>query len=300
MARGKAYTTRPAVWFCALISIAVLVVISTGCDLPKTGTEPVPHFSKDTAMHRVQAVGHVRIGVRFDQPGIGQRDAATGAMSGFDIEIARSIAQAIFGGAISDIDSRVRYVEAFPRNREDLLRDGTVDLVIAPYTPADARGNVVSFAGPYLIGQGALLVRSDSAVQVLSDLHSERVCVVSGTIYSDRMGQFVPGSTLVQVERYSQCADALREGRVDAVAGSDVVLAGFVASSAGTFRLTGAGYSEETFGIAFTHDDATFHDFLDDRLSEIEADGRWQRAWTDTAGRFGVAVQPPPIDKSTG
>jgi len=54
-------------------------------------------------MAAIEARGFIRVGVKDDQPGFGFKDPASGVWSGFDIEIAKLMAAAIFGGDVNKL-----------------------------------------------------------------------------------------------------------------------------------------------------------------------------------------------------
>ena len=100
--------------------------------------------------------GNIKIGVKFDQPGIGVQEPGADAPVGFDIDMGRIIA----GPLGIDADD-IEWIETVSDNREPFLQNGTVDLVIASYSITDDRRKVVGQAGPYYVTGQQLLVRSD-------------------------------------------------------------------------------------------------------------------------------------------
>ena len=50
-------------------------------------------------------------------------------------------------------------------------------------------------------------------------------------------------------EKYSECAEALRDGRVDAVSTDNVILLGLIQQSDDAFELVGKPFSTEPYGI---------------------------------------------------
>src|SRR5215217_2685396 len=102
-------------------------------------TTTVAAFPAGSAMATLQAKGKITIGVKYDQPGFGQRNPTTNEIEGFDVEMGKIIAAAIFGGKASDVGNKVTFTESVSANREPYLQNGTVDLVIATYTINDAR-----------------------------------------------------------------------------------------------------------------------------------------------------------------
>ncbi|MGW9825934.1 ABC-type amino acid transport substrate-binding protein [Brevibacterium pityocampae] len=76
--------------------------------------------------------GTLKVGVKFDQPGLGNKDATGDAPEGFDIEIAK-----ITAAALGFEPDQIEWVETVSANREPFLQQGNVDLVVATYTIND-------------------------------------------------------------------------------------------------------------------------------------------------------------------
>src|SRR5436190_2126068 len=123
-------------------------------------TTSVASFPAGSTMANLQAKGKITIGVKYDQPGFGQRNPTTNEIEGFDVEIGKIVAAAIFGGKASDVGNKVTFTESVSANREPYLQNGTVDMVIATYTINDTRKQVVDFAGPYFIAHQDIMVKS--------------------------------------------------------------------------------------------------------------------------------------------
>src|SRR5699024_1630185 len=96
----------------------------------------------------------LRIGIKFDQPGLGLREGSE--YTGFDVEIAKAVA-----AQLGVDEGNITWVEAPSAQRETLLETDQVDLIFATYSITDARKERVSFAGPYFIAGQGLLVRAD-------------------------------------------------------------------------------------------------------------------------------------------
>ena len=71
--------------------------------LPRPG-----HMPPGTLMAQIQRSGSLRVGVDQNSLGLGYFDPVTQRMRGFDVEVARSVARAIFGGR-GDIDDHIRF-----------------------------------------------------------------------------------------------------------------------------------------------------------------------------------------------
>ena len=115
------------------------------------------------------------IGVSFDQPGIGMESGGT--LSGFDIDTATYVAKELGIPA-----QNIIWKEATPAERENLLEDGDVDLVVSSYSITDERKQKVDFAGPYFLAHQDLLVRrNDTSITGPETLDGKNLCSVNGT-----------------------------------------------------------------------------------------------------------------------
>lgn len=234
------------------------------------------------------------IGTKFDQPGLGQKNP-DGSMSGFDVDVARYIAQEL--GYPLD---KIEWKESPSAQREVLIDSDQVRFIVATYSITDARKQKVDFAGPYLLTGQSLLVKSDNTdikgPESLQD--NKKLCSVSGSTPAQRIKDKYPGVQLQQYDTYSACVEALRNGAIDAVTTDEVILAGYAAKSPGEFRIVGEPFSEERYGIGLKKDDSELRSRINDALTKMEAEGAWKAAFDKNLGPAGLsAPPPPPIDR---
>lgn len=294
-------------WLATAAIAFVIALVAAGCsssddDKKSSSNEeslPVPTFAAGTTMDNLQKAGKIKIGVKYDQPGFGQKNPTNNTIEGFDIEISKLIAQGIFGGTLADQTNKIEFVESVSKNREPFIQQGNVDLVVATYTINDARKQVVDFAGPYYVAHGDIMVKSDTSnIRSVTDLNGKNVCIVRNSTYEQSVKQQAPQATTLPLDTYSQCADALRDGRVEAVATDNVILAGLVQTSQGAFKLVGTSFTDEPYGIGMKKGDDAFRTFVNDRLQAIEDGGQWKTAFEGTLGKLDLPVpQPPAIDR---
>ena len=260
---------------------------------------PPPSFPAGTTMATIQGKGKLVVGVKFDQPGFGQRNPTNNQIEGFDVEIGKLMAVGIFGGTVADLGPKVEFVEAVSRNREPFIQNATVDIVVATYTISDARKQVVDFAGPYFIARQDIMAKSDdNSIRSVTDLNGKKVCTAAGSTSERNLRAQAPQADLLLFSGYSECAQALTDGRVVAVSTDAPILAGLVQQSGGAFKLVRAPFSDEPYGIGLKKGDDAFRSFLNDRLEAIYASGEWARAFNATLGQIGLDLPaPPPVDR---
>ena len=258
---------------------------------PSTPTE----FPAGSTMARIQDAGSIKVGVKFDQPGFGLKNPTTGDVEGFDVEIAKLVVAAI------GEDVEIEFIESVSRNREPFIQDGTVDMVIATYTINDTRKQVVDFAGPYFVAEQDIMVNADDdSIESVDDLNGKTVCTVTGSTSEKNLVAAAPEAVVTLFDTYSQCAEAMTDGRVEAVTTDNTILAGLVQASDGAFKLVGAPFSDEPYGIGMKLADDDFRTFINDRLEEIFENGEWAGAFESTLGEIGLETpEPPEVDRYT-
>ncbi|OLT14873.1 ABC transporter substrate-binding protein [Pseudonocardia sp. CNS-139] len=265
-----------------------------GSSGPAPSVEQDVTFPAGTTMARLHDAGTLRVGTKFDQPLFGLR-GLDGNPVGFDVEIAKIIA-----GKLGIPADGITYTETPSRIREDVITNNQVDVVVATYTINDARKQRVSFAGPYYVAGQDLMVAADNTTITGPDslrAANARVCSVTGSTPAQNIQQYVDPANIVLFDVYSRCADALRNGQVEAVTTDNVILMGLVDSSQGAFKLVGQQFTEEPYGIGITRGDVAFCEFINTSLQEAAADGSYEAAWASTAGTVDPqAPTLPPAD----
>lgn len=259
-----------------------------------------PTFAAGTTMERLQKAGKINIGVKFDQPGFGQINPTTNKPEGFDVEIAELIAQGIFGGTVNEAASKINWIEAKSKDREPFIQTDKVDLVVATYTINNDRKKVIDFAGPYYTAHGDILVKSsENGIKSVTDLNGKKVCVVSGSTYPATISAKAPQAEQLSLADYSSCEQALKDGRVAAMATDNVILIGLVSKSNNTEKVVNANYTDEPYGIGLKKGDEALRTFVNDRLQTVYDNGGWKSAFGSELGKLGVATpsETPAIDR---
>jgi glutamate transport system substrate-binding protein len=218
----------------------------------------------------------------------------SGQVEGFDVEIAKIIANAI------DPSVKIEFVETISANRETYIEKGTDDMVVATYTINDARKQRVDFAGPYFVAKQDIMVKKDdTSIKSVDDLNGKRVCSVTGSTSEKNLKAKAPSAKVTLFGKYSECAAELGAGRVDAVTTDNTILAGLVKDSAGAYKLVEAPFSDEPYGIGVKLGDDAFRDFINDQLEEMFENGDWDDAFAATLGAsLGLKTpEPPKVDR---
>ena len=260
---------------------------------PDDTSVEAPEHPAGSTMAAIQEAGTITVGTKFDQPLFGQVDPRTGEVVGFDVEIAELIVDAIG----PDVD--IEFVETPSAVREEVIQNGTVQMVVATYTINDARKERIDFAGPYYVaGQDIMVPAATEDIQGIDDLNGKRVCSVQGSTSIENVREMAPEAELTEFDVYSKCADAMADGRVDAVSTDNVILLGLIDQYGDQFKLVGNPFTTEPYGIGMEKGDDQFRTFINDRLEEIYENGEWAEAYERTVGQVDDDIpEPPPVDR---
>jgi glutamate transport system substrate-binding protein len=247
-------------------------------------------FAEGTTMARLKDAGKVTVGTKFDQPLFGLKNLE-GKPEGFDVEIAKLIA-----GEMGIAADNITWVESVSANREPFIQQGKVDFVVATYTINDKRKQVVDFAGPYYVaGQDIMVAKGNpEGIKGPDDLAGKKVCSVTGSTPAENIRTNYPKAELTEFDVYSKCAEALKNGQVQAVTTDNVILLGLISQDPEAFELVGDPFTEEPYGIGLKKGDTEFRNFINDTLEKIDKDGRWKTAWEATAGKVATETPTPP------
>jgi glutamate transport system substrate-binding protein len=234
--------SRTATALTAIAAVAALTLSACQADTGGDGETPSSSSATDSAS---VGGGSIRIGIKFDQPGLGYQDGSE--YTGFDVDVATYVAEKL--GYSAD---QITWVEAPSAQRETMLENGQVDMIFATYSITDERDKVVDFAGPYFVAGQDLLVRSDdTSITGPDDLNGKNLCSVSGSTSAQRIkDDYADQVQLIEQPGYSECIQFLVQGQVDAVTTDDIILAGLAANEgSGALKVVGNPFSEEQYGV---------------------------------------------------
>jgi serine/threonine protein kinase/ABC-type amino acid transport substrate-binding protein len=229
-----------------------------------SGPEPGTTFS--TVADKVAQTGKIVIGVKGDLPGVALQNGD--GFEGFDIEIAKRIA--------AELGAReTTFVQVGRFDRAGALAEGRVDLVVATYSIDQSE---TQFAGPYYLAHQDLLVRAGDGIEDLGDLKGKRICAPNSPsvgAVQDRV-KVVP----VTASDYAACMDMLRSGKVAAVPGDDLILAGFAARENMRYKILGAKLTNERYGVGIKSGDVRTCQAVEAVIADFYAKGYIQQLLT--------------------
>ena len=251
--------------------------------LPPPGAMP-----PSTTMSAIQERGRLIVGVDQNQYLFGYRNAFTGQLEGFDIDIARQIARAIFG----DPD-RIQFRAVSGSEREMVLEDGDVDVVLRTYSITCDRKDKVAFSTTYFYADQKILVSKDSGINSAADLGGKKACAVAGTTSAAKLLELPSKPTVFGAPQWTDCMVMLQQGQVDAIGTDGVVLAGLVAQDPNV-HVVGPNLSVEPYGVGIKKENVDLVRFVNAVLQRMRDDGTWEALYNANLRSFGPSPGPPP------
>jgi polar amino acid transport system substrate-binding protein len=257
--------------------------------LPPTGPLPSPgHMPPRSTMARIYQRGYLIAGVDQTIYLDSYRDPLTDQLEGFDIDVARQIAQAIFGSP-----DRIEFRAITSAQRIPVLQDGEVDIVADSMTITCAREQYVDFSTDYFNAGQQLLVPIDSTVTSISQLGGKKVCAAKGTTSIQEIAAQPSRPIPVAVNNWTDCLVMLEQGQVAAISTDNSLLAGLAAQDPQT-KLVGPPFTSEQHGIAISKNAPDLVRFVNAVLEQMRTDGTWTMLYKKWFGtRLGPVPAPP-------
>ena len=256
--------------------------------LRPAGVLPAPgQMPAGSTMAAIQQRGNLIAGVDQNTFLFGFRDPQTGELSGFDVEIARQLAQAIFGDP-----AKVQFRILNSAQRIPALTSGEVDVVVRTFTINCERRKEIEFSSVYYESAQRVLVRQGSTVTGLPDLEGKPVCAAKSSTSIARIANAQPRPVPVEVLNWSDCLVLFQLGEVEAISTDDTILAGLSAQDPYA-RVVGPPLGAEPYGIGIPIANADMVRFVNGVLERLRSDGTWTGIYQRNLGILGEPPTPP-------
>ncbi|MGW7577875.1 glutamate ABC transporter substrate-binding protein [Streptomyces sp. NPDC054765] len=253
-----------------------------------------PSSADGAAVTRIKEKGQLVVGVDQNTYRWGYRDPATGALEGFDIDLARAIAEDILGPHPDVV------FKAVPTNqRIPALQKRSVDMVVRTMTINCARKQQVAFSTSYFQAGQQVLAPITSKVKAFDDsLRGKRVCTAAGSTGESALTARRHGAKVLTVPNQLDCLVRLQLGQADAVV-TDSALAAAQAAQDPTVELKGEPFTDESYGVAMNKDDTDLVRRVNKVLDAYRGGGEdsaWMQAYRKwlKADLPGISGPPSP------
>jgi glutamate transport system substrate-binding protein len=264
-------------------------------EAPVAATADMPTGSTMAKIHDAGAlnVGGVESAALFSL-----KDTTTGKVTGFDAYLSQMLAKYIVG------KPETKLTTVTSQTREQVLENGTVNVVFATYTITAKRAERVAFAGPYFASPLAIGVAVDNAdIKSVTDLGGKDVCVQANSTAVAALTKAAPTARQTALNTNNECLEALKQKRVQAYVVDQALLIAAEAKSHDIKVLAfGASDVADPYGIGLPKDQADMKTFVNTWLQTIIDKGLWARVWKLTIGKVvpGEPPAPPKIGSVPG
>jgi polar amino acid transport system substrate-binding protein len=258
------------------------------CDRAHSSLRPTgpPRVTPGSFMEQIRDHHRLIAGVSQSTYPFGFFNPRNGNTEGFDIDIVRAIAKAIFGNP-----NQVEFKAISDDRRIPEVWSGGVDIVAHTMTINCLRLEKVDFSTVYFHAGAQVLVLKNSPVKRLADLRGKRVC---STLGSDSLGYIKAARAMaVPVTNFTDCLVRLQQGDVAAISTDNNILAGLKAQDPWT-KIVGPVFTSEPYGLAISKMHPEFVRFVNAVLQQMRTDGQWA---ADYRHWVGTPVPAPPPAK---
>jgi polar amino acid transport system substrate-binding protein len=253
--------------------------------LPAPGRMPAGSY-----MAEIFKRGRLILGTSQDTLLFSSRNPFTGKVEGFDVDMGRQVADAIFG----DPDKIQIKVIGYDKRVSSAV-DGSVDLVADTMTANCARWKDVHFSTIYYDAGQKVLVSTASDAKRIEDLGGKKVCAAKGSTSYDNIGKVAAEpKPPIAVDRpgFGDCLVAFQRNEVDAISTDDTILVGLAAQDPYA-KVVGPRFTDEPYGMAMSNEHPEFTRFVNAVLAKNRANGTWKSTYERWLGDFGAAPPPP-------
>ena len=261
-------------------------ITTASCD-PTASLRPAgsARVTPGSFMARIRARGYLIAGVDQSTYHFGFLNPLTGKIEGFDIDMVRAVAAAIFGNP-----GKIEFRAISDAQRIPDIQSSAVDIVAHTMTINCVRLQQVDFSTVYFAAGQRVMVESGSPARSINDLGGKKVCATVGSTSIANIAAAPSHPIPVAVPYWTDCLVLLQQGDVAAISTDDSILAGLAAQDPWT-RIAGPRFSYEPYGLAISRQHPDFVRFVNAVLDRLRSDGQWAASYAHWVGT--PAPAPP-------
>jgi polar amino acid transport system substrate-binding protein len=251
-----------------------------------------PEVTPGSYLAKIKARGYLIAGVDQSTYHFGYLNPLDGRIEGFDIDMIRAVAQAIFGSP-----DKVEFKSISDAQRIPAITSGSVDIVAHTMTITCDRLKQVDFSSVYFDAHARVLIPDNSpATGGLADLGGQKVCATQGSDSVTTIRDYPTRPKVVQEPFWTDCLVLLQQDQVAAVSTDDAILYGLQAQDPFT-KVVGPELTDEPYGLAMSKQHQDLVRFVNAVLAREESDGAWEKSYQHWVS---PVYQKPPAPEYAG
>lgn len=217
--------------------------------------------------------GYLVVGTSSTNPPFGYKDEK-GEIQGFDIEVSRLMAEALFGDP-----SKVEFKEISLEARWSAIQTDQVDAIVMITTILPERLKRVAFTPPYIDSGMTVITPKDSPVKKLKDLDSENITVATLTVPDqiDRITRYAPKAKIASFDTVDQQFLALQSGRAQAMEVDLPIGMWYAAKDPNMYLVPELFDGFQNYGIAYKLGELTWAQFMNGFVTELTTGSDYYR-----------------------
>ncbi len=255
------------------------------------------HMPSGSFMATIQHRGYLVAGVNTGAWHFGYLDPRTGNIDGFEIDLVRQLAHAIFGDWNPN---RVHLVALRVSQREDAVAQGQVDIVVDTVTVTCKRRLKVDFSTVYYQANQRVLVPSNSDATDITAFYHRPVCATANSTPLDVIKAKYPEVIRYPAPQAIDCLVLMQEGKISAISTDDAILLGFHLQDPNNTKIIGGSLAGVPYGMEISKQNPGFVRFVNGVLAKIRADGTWQALFNHWLAGLTDANPALPLPKYGG
>lgn len=220
--------------------------------------------------------GYLKVAIYTEKPPFGYTDAA-GQYQGFDIELAKQLAQDLLGDA-----QKIQLIPTASRDRIPLLKAKEADIVVAIFTQTARRAKAVDFTEPYLNVALGVLSPDKASIRSMDDLKGKIVLVNEGTTADNFLQDHYPHLELKRFKFNRDALKALQEGEGAALVHDSMLLLPWAKDNEGYSVSIPVLGEYELIGIGLAKGQPEWRDWLNQELKSLKNNGVLHRIYEQT------------------
>lgn len=231
---------------------------------------------------QVQALkdrGVLRIGIKEDVPHFGFLNPDTNVHEGFEIDLARLIAEEITGSA-----DNIEFTGVTAKTRGLLLDNGEIDMVIATFTITEERKLTYNFTDAYFTDEVGFLVKKEAGYTDLASLDGTTIGVAQTATTRQLIEEEGAKDGLTfnfsELATYPELKTALTSNRINVFSVDKSILAGYIDEDT---EILDIGFAPQEYGIATALSNDELHNYLNDLIKKWHEDGTIEKLLVDNA-----------------
>lgn len=244
----------------------------------------------------VKERGVVRIGHGTDVPPLSMIDPRDGELKGFDIDMAKGLAEEI--GNMMGKKLKIEWVVVNNKTRIAFLANRRIDLTIRSMSHTVSRDEQIDYAEPSYLWTGKIFYAKKGKFKTPMDICGKVMAVTQGS------NAYLAGQDYLKekgcnkafeiksFQNNAECFLALKQGKVDAYIQDTPIIAGVAGAEGVDFEPVGPIFSPGMYGIGVPPDDSKWRDTASFALQNMLANGAYEKIYQKWFGPKGIAPLP--------